>query len=722
MSVISSQSVGLNCRPVKHQLVYGKALSHVPANTVQLYSFQVMRLEPIQTQDTFSQEIAYSVQYQLVETEKVVHASNTGKCFVHQGNKVVLVENIGVINGEKTYDVYCDCSHGRFGVVIEPSIGMPFPTVAPNFTGCDKNGFPYTLLDFLKNTSCLNGRCAGTLALLDEKYYPLRAKYQGGEVYLDPETGQKAPRSSGEARFHETYDQNGNRVRRSPLYYMRRELVVDERTYYYKKREYANETSGQLPVYLNSPYLYRYVDGTECAFDMPPVFNLSRGGGGTIESWQAQSWKVTDDPHKAQLNYHLFLCPQQAENESMVPGSVVEIISETYTENYLPVRNASWGVQLNEYGKSVPFPVTIPYCIIEPPVSNWFAAIDGQVQTYGVRYTRDQTIPSHEDHVCTAIKEITARDLVDGFSDTVLEDLIKRFQWSGTAPDTQANRITALVMCVICSVLQKQRQDSLSLLSVGYLDHASLPGASVGDINGQQMDIAAYYERYDQFRMIGDGSARIYMYTWFKYILLHQMLLLEAGEDPPPSAGSAFDSYNVLTQHVMKQSAQLLSESIGDRLAEHPPGQEMILLGNNGTMELGRTPPDFFVRCFLEEESVDSVDASLLEVRHPTGTTGKPVFLSRDNVINRREWQPCRGCFTVRNNELVKFPNLFILKCQNDYGVEVRAHDPQDTTRKQRRHYLIQRELVDEANQKYELVLRSNLPYKHLGELMSFTK
>jgi hypothetical protein len=323
-----------------------------------------MKAEPVERNTADSIDIAYSIQYVLVETNQIVQASNPGDSFVLSGNNVVLTENIGFVSGEKLYEVYCECSQGRFGIVIEPSVGMSYPLVSPNFTGCDENGFPYTLEQFLKNTSCLNGRCAGTLAILDEEYYPLRAKYQGGETYIDPETGEMRYRQPGELRSSTQYTQSGKLLSHLPLYYMRRELVLDQETYYYKRREYANDTTGELPTYLNSPYLYQYADGTDCTFSMSPVFNLSRGGGKSTEMWHTQTWKVTDDPHQAQLDYDLFLCPQQAEHEAIMPGALVEITKETHATNRLPARNAiNFGLQIDGNGKSIGYSVTIPYCI-----------------------------------------------------------------------------------------------------------------------------------------------------------------------------------------------------------------------------------------------------------------------------------------------------------------------------------------------------------------------
>ena len=209
MSAISSQSIGRTCRSVKHKFVYGKALTYVPKNSVQLYPFRVMRPEPFEKVSADSLDVAYSIQYVLVDTDEIVYASNPGSSFVLQGSKVVLTESIGFVSGEKTYEVHCECSHGQFAMVIEPIIGMLYPLVSPNFTGCDDNGFPYTLEDFLKNTPCLNGRCAGTLAVLDKEYFPLRAKYQGGEVYIDIDSGKKHYREPGELRYSTQYDTNG---------------------------------------------------------------------------------------------------------------------------------------------------------------------------------------------------------------------------------------------------------------------------------------------------------------------------------------------------------------------------------------------------------------------------------------------------------------------------------------------------------------------------------
>ena len=77
MSLISSQSVGLTCRSVKHQFVYGNALAYVPKNTAQLHPFRVMKPQIFEKVSADSLDVAYSVQYILVETSQIVYASNT---------------------------------------------------------------------------------------------------------------------------------------------------------------------------------------------------------------------------------------------------------------------------------------------------------------------------------------------------------------------------------------------------------------------------------------------------------------------------------------------------------------------------------------------------------------------------------------------------------------------------------------------------------------------
>jgi hypothetical protein len=712
MTIFSSRSVGLLCRPVKHKLVFGKALSYVPPNTHASYSFKIMRMEPI-----IHTAGKGSVQYKLVETDgPPVDATNTGKYFVNQGSNVVLLEYLGVTSGEKLYDVYCDCGSGRFGVVIEPSLGMQYPLVQPNFTGCDDSGTSYTLDDFLRNSACSNGRCAGSLAILDEEYYPLRAKYQGGESYIDTETGKKEHRTSGEEQFEYTYDSEGM-VSSYPLYYMRRELVLDEETYYYKKREYANGTTGDIPTYLNSPYLYQYIDGTDCAFSMPPVFNLAISANASRENWQARTWKVTRDPNMAQLNYDLFLCPKQAENESIMPGSIVEIIKETIVENYLPARLSDWGIQLDEYGETIATTVNVPYCLVEPPISNWFAAIDGQVQTHGVRYTRNQEVRTREDYVCSILKEyvgLTPDELLDGLPDSVVPmlvgDLERQTQvgWTSDYVTRETLNLFA-VMFVICDTLRYANPGMTLFFSNGMLTNEDMP---------TKMGIDVYNALYSKTEIVCDEIVPIYMFAWLKYVLHTQMSVLEKKDDyVPPISIMVADNFTTLHDHMIYKTAQLLS---CDFIAVHPPGQEIVILNKSCDLEEGQSDPELMVKCLLKKSLEQSLSDGTFNVQHNPGVSGEPAFISKDMIVNRRTWQPCRGCFTVLNAELVKFPNLFRILCQNGFGVQTRVHDPMNTLNNAPMHYMIERVLVDNVHQRYDLVLRTTLKYKSYGELMSF--
>ena len=755
MSAISSQSIGRTCRSVKHKFVYGKALTYVPKNSVQLYPFRVMKPEPLQKVSADSLDVAYSIQYVLVDTDEIVYASNPGSSFVFQNNKVVLTENIGFVSGEKTYEVYCECSQGQFAIVIEPSIGMLHPTFSPNFTGCDDNGFPYTLEDFLQNISCLNGRCAGTLAVLDKEYFPLRAKYQGGEVYIDVETGEKRHREPGEGRYSTQYDINGKILSHLPLYYMRRELVLDEKTYYYKRREYTNDTNGTLHTYLNSPYLYQYVDGTDCAFSMPPVFNLSRGGGYSTEIWHVAVWKVTDDPHKAQLNYDLFLCPKQAEHESIMPGAIVEIIKETYATNRLPVKNENFGFQMDENCASIGYSVTVPYFQVEPPVSHWFVALDGQVDIEGIRYTRDLFVSFNKDYICNAILNILGkinRDgvaamaayFVDGFSQTEIDILINYSSGvdvSGTSlfipsgigmPDgsiydemgiyNRESRIVSLVLHVFVSVFRQMSPDFLAVVSEGYLSHSDFPEPN-------EMRPHIYYDptlpfnsEYRMFCGTSEGEHR-YFFSWFKYILIRQMSVLEKGdEDSGDTSQPPAVLYEKLVRHVIRRFVQAIADELGDRVAMHSTGEELRLLAKDCKLEPGQTLPEYLTRCNLQKETTVDTGTPIV-VEHNKGVSGKPHLITENMVVNMKEMQPCRGCFTTMNKDLVRFANLFTLACQNEFGVPVDTyvfHYKTDSWHRMAKHYMIERKLVDAANQKYELVLISTVPYKHVGEMTNY--
>ena len=716
MLSITSQSVGLLCRPVKHNLIYGRALSYVPARTSNYFSFRVMKLEPIQNNDgILSSDVEYSIQYKLVETPDIVEASNTGNFAVHQGSNVVLTQSIVNIN---TYDVYCECSQGRFGIVIEPSIGMLYPLESPNFTGCDNDGFPYTLSEFLKNRACLNGRSAGTLAILDEIYYPLRAKYVGGETYINPKDGKTSRREAGEPCFEERYGENGDTLSQIPLYYMRRELVLDTTTHYYKKREYANDSNGDAPTYLNSPYLYQYVDGTDCAFSMPPVFNMSRGGGNSIENWQAITWKTTGNPHDAQLNYNLFLCPKQGENESIMPGALVEIIKETYAENYLPSRTGSWGMQIGSNGSSIAFPVIIPYCMVEPPVSNWYVAVDGQVKTYGIRYTRDLFIPTYEHRMCKTLQDteiLTVWDLIENFPENVLTNIIGTFQWGGQVPDTASNRTVALVMYIICDHFRGMSQDVFSFLTENSLSINTLPTTT---------SLSSYFDLYNIMRHICGSQKRVLWHAWFKYVAWNRMSILEEDDNAPGVSNPFYDPmetnpFYYFVRHVLRRTAHFLSEMMGDEVAIHPAEQELIMLNDKCVVDEGQAPSSFMVKCLLKTRQPTPVGGQIT-VQHNLGTTGEPDILSEDMVVNLKKWQPCRGSFTTVNNELVKFPNLFRILCQNGFGVPTTVHDPSDTRTRQKVHYTIQRELVDPVTQRYDLILRTPNLYKSYGQLMSY--
>ena len=745
MSAISSQSIGRTCRSVKHKFVYGKALTYVPKSSVQLYPFRVMYPEPLQKVTVDSLDVAYSIQYVLVDTDEIVYASNPGASFVLQGNNVVLTENIGFVSGEKTYEVHCECSQGQFAMVIEPSMGMLYPSVSPNFTGCDDNGFPYTLKDFLKNTSCLNGRCAGTLAVLDKEYFPLRARYQGGEVYVDVDSGKKRHREPGELRYSTQYDTDGKILSHLPLYYIRRELVLDESTYYYKRREYTNDTTGDLPTYLNSPYLYQYVDGTDCAFSMPPVFNLSRGSGYSTEAWHASVWKVTDDPHKAQLNYDLFLCPKQAEHESIMPGALVAITKETYATNSLPVKNANFGFQMNENGSSIGYSVTVPYFQVEPPVSHWFVALDGQVKTEGVRYVRDLFMNSSEERICSTILNVLekvkrgglvamAAYFVEGFSPTEV-NILTNFLFiasgatmpNGTIYDAmgyynQESRVVSLVLHVFMSEFRQMSPDFLSVVSEGYLAHSDFPVEN-------EMRPHIYHDSFLQFnpeyRMFCGSSEQNhrYFFSWFKYILMRQMSVLAMGdEDLVNTTQHPIVLYGKLVRHIIRRSAQVIAEELGEHFAKHSTGDELILLDKDCTIEPGHTHPEYLVRCNLQKETTAETGTPIV-VEHNKGVTGKPDFVYLNMVVNQKEMQPCRGCFTTMNKDLVRFANLFTLACQNDFGVPVDTYvfeNKTGVTHVLKKHYMIERKLIDAASQKYELVLVSTVPYKHRGEMMSY--
>ena len=762
MSAISSQSIGRTCSSVKHKFVYGNALTYVPKNSVQLYPFRVMKPEAREHVSVDSLDVAYSVQYVLVETDGIVYASNPGSSFVLQGNNVVLTENIGFVSGEKTYEVHCECSQGQFAVVIEPSIGMLYPLVSPNFTGCDDNGFPYTLEDFLKNTSCLNGRCAGTLAVLDKEYFPLRARYQGGEVFIDVESGEKSHREPGEGRYSTQYDMDGKILSHLPLYYMRRELVLDESTYYYKRREYANDTAGDLHTYLNSPYLYQYVDGTDCAFSMPPVFNLSRGGSYTTESWHANVWKVTDDPHKAQLDYDLFLCPKQTEHESIMPGALVEISQETYATNYLPVKNANFGFQMNENGTSIGYSVTVPYFRVEPPVSHWFVALDGQVKVEDVRYTRNLFAHSNKEYICTTILNVLgkikrngfaamAAFFVKGFSGKELDilmnfrdgtndvvddgDFIKSALFiasgtkmqDGTVYDAvglydRESRIVSLILHVFISVFRPMSSSFLSVVSEGYLTHDDFPAPNEMRPHIYHDSNQLYNPEYRMFCGADEREHR-YFFSWFKYILMRQMSVLERGdEEPGDTSQHPMDLYRKLVRHVIRLSAQAIADELGEDIAEHPTGEELMLLDRDCKLNTGQTPPKYLVRCILQKETPIETGMPIV-VEHNNGVTGKPVVLLDNMVVNHREMQPCRGCFTMMNKDLVKFANLFILVCQNEFGVPVDIHIRHSNSgiwHTWKKYYIIERKLVDAVEGKYELVLVSTVPYNHIGEMSNY--
>jgi len=98
-------------------------------------------------------------------------------------------------------------------------------------------------------------------------------------------------------------------------------------------------------------------------------------------------------------------------------------------------------------------------------------------------------------------------------------------------------------------------------------------------------------------------------------------------------------------------------------------------------------------------------------------------LVTENTVVNTKEMQPCRGCFTTMNKDLVRFANLFLLVCQNDFGVPVDSHVFQVNSgswHRLRKHYIIERKLADTAKQKYELVLVSTEPYKHAGEMTNY--
>lgn len=336
--------------------LFGQAVSDVPSQDG-VYTFIVLQMEVVKG------TVGTSVYYRLVPKmpAQTVTATNSQAVKVRQGNKVMLTLM------RSGYDIFMDCTDYRTAIVVEPCLPMLMPLVQPNFAGTDGNGKPYSLEGAYRSLSYRNALCAGTLAIEGKRYYPIQATYRGGERYYDQD-GNIQYRMPGDPQ---------RTWQGEPVYLMRRELVHTAAGYFARK-DNANQqsvSSGNVPKiqgYLDSPYMYQYVDGSPCSIGLPP----------TVTQQLAQSeWALTTDITKAQFNYDLFLCPKQAEGEPIPPNTLVSIVAERVTTYKHPLRN-KYGEEIDPDSGVVQTTDT-RYFEVLPPTNSYFTKIKGQVKTYG---------------------------------------------------------------------------------------------------------------------------------------------------------------------------------------------------------------------------------------------------------------------------------------------------------------------------------------------------
>ncbi len=401
MPTYPSDRQNKTCRTETVPYIYGQAVTDIPRKN-ELFSFLVLQMVPEEESFDSEKYPSYSIRYRLEPTGQIVMASNTTLVKVRQGSRIMLVK------AQNGYDLFCDCSNHQTGLVIEPSLPMLVPNAPPNFAGTDNNGERYPIEKASYSIGFRNALCTGTLAVEGTQYYPLKATYRGGEQYYDS-SGTVQYRLPGEPLL--TGDGK-------PVYLMRRELVATS-DLYIDHKENSNQqsiSSGTVPEilgYLDSPFKYRYVDGTPCSIGLVPNIPVA-----ITES----NWAITTDPKQAQYGYDLFLCPKQAEGEPIPPNTLVNITKSTSTSYFYPMRN-KFGQEIKPTDDIVNTAVT-PYYEVAPPTDRYFTTLLGQASTIGFNYILPPN-PSNGDYPYS-FADTSQDDMIITNCDTLTSDQYTR--------------------------------------------------------------------------------------------------------------------------------------------------------------------------------------------------------------------------------------------------------------------------------------------------------